>query len=221
MCSNISAFSLVFETTLRLFRLIFFVFALSSLAGCSLLPETVETNISVETATTLNARISQIQSLSTWQAAGKIAFLQSSERSSANFSWQKTDELNQQINLTTYLGINVMQLKSIDGLHQITVEGETYDGKHLDTLIYQLTQLNFPSEALNFWLKGLAYSASDKITYQKNGYLPQTLISEYNHQRWQVDYQKYTVVNGYQLPSQLTVKQGNFTIKIRINQWTL
>lgn len=194
----------------------------SLLASCSLISnesplQTAEKKVPV----TVAARSKQLKNLLKWKVSGKIAFIKEEERNSANFVWNKKNEAEQEINLTTYLGINVLQLSSENNFHQLIIDGETYHGSNLDTLIYQLTQLNFPTQALTYWLKALPYSSNDQITYQTNNYLPQTLTSHYNQQTWLINYNAYKTINGYQLPTSLTIKTFNLMIKIRINQWTI
>lgn len=202
----------------RLFALLLF---LSGISGCSLLPENSSVNNDVTAPTSLSLRNKQMQKLTNWKISGKIAFIQQEERNSANFVWNKKNKTEQNINLTTYLGINVLQLTSKNNFHQLMVDGETYHGDNLDNLIYQLTQLNFPTQALTYWLKGLSYSPKDKITYQENNYLPKTLTSNYNQQLWRISYKNYKIINGHQLPTTLTITTNNLLIKIRINQWTI
>lgn len=204
---------------LQLFAFIFCLFLVSS---CSITShESAQTASENVIPTTVNERNKQLKRLLSWKVSGKIAFIKEDERNSANFVWNKKNKTEQEINLTTYLGINVLELTSENNFHQLTIGGETYHGDNLDNLIYQLTQLNFPTQALTYWLKALPFSSKDQITYQENNYLPQTLTSHYNQQTWLINYNAYKTINGYQLPTNLTIKTFNLIIKIRINQWTI
>jgi outer membrane lipoprotein LolB len=167
-------------------------------------------------------RINQLEKLSQWKITGKIAFIQGKKRESASLHWQINEKKKSQtLNLTTFLGINVLSLTSLNNVHQVKVDGEKHNSKNLEQLIYSLTGLTLPTKAMNLWLKGLAYSENDSIIYHPQTHLPQQLISRYNQKTWQVSYTKYRQFGLYQLPTKLTIKQDNLVIKISINQWGL
>lgn len=173
---------------------------------------------------TVEERNNQLLLLNQWQIKGKIAFLQHDKRESASLSWKKDND-NQQLDLTTYLGINVLHVDSNNGLHTVKFDGKRYQSDELDSLIYSLTQLTLPSKALSFWLKGLAYQQSDKISYNKQSKLPDELISQYDQRQWKVVYTNYQTVNNditsTQLAKKITITQGDLTIKIAINHWEI
>jgi outer membrane lipoprotein LolB len=171
---------------------------------------------------TQNERILALTGLSVWQIKGKIAFLQSGSRNSANLVWKvDNDQNNQQLNLTSYLGINVLKLESNEGVHTLTVDGNTYQSNDLANLIYSLTGLTLPTEALHFWLKGLAYQQGDSLTYNDTTSLPKTLSSQYQGQLWKISYGGYQQVEQFSLPTQITINQGNLVIKIVIKTWSV
>lgn len=166
-----------------------------------------------------NERIEQLKKITQWQVNGKIAFIEKNKRNSATLNWHVNEkESSQELNLTSYLGINVLQLTSKAGKHHLTFDGENYQGNDLTTLIYALTGLTLPTQALGYWIKGLAFQPEDHIIYDDSN-LPLKLNSFYNNQQWQVSYNGYKQVNNYVLPSKLTVKKDNILIKIVINQW--
>jgi outer membrane lipoprotein LolB len=160
--------------------------------------------------------------LSVWQINGKIAFLKSGSRHSANLVWKvDNDQNNQQLNLTSYLGINVLKLESNERLHTLTVDGNIHQSDDLANLIYSLTGLTLPTEALHFWLKGLAYQQDDLLTYNDITGLPDTLSSQYKEQKWQITYQGYQQVEQFSLPTQIIINQGSLVIKIVIKTWSV
>ena len=190
------------------------------LHGCSLVSNQPNNTTTVINQT-LKERNQQMKALSQWQISGKIAFIQQDKRDSANLFWQHLDAQNQRLNLTTYLGINVLKLESKNGLHTLEVDGKTYQGDDLSVLIYQLTQLPLPTKALHYWLKGLPYLQTDQITLDEKTSLPKLLTSTFNQQKWQISYQGYQTVNSHQLATKLVIKQEQLTIKININEWKL
>ena len=155
---------LFFKTTIYspyLFILALFTLVLS---GCSTLPNKVSQPLIQQTP---QQRIAKLRQLQQWQITGKIAFIETNSRNSATLSWQiDENQGTQQLNLTSYLGINVLQLDSSDSDHKIQVDGKTYHGKDLEALVYSITGLTLPTQALTFWLKGIPYQENDSISFK-------------------------------------------------------
>jgi len=164
-------------------------------------------------------RAKQLEKITQWQVNGKIAFIKKDERESASLNWQVNEKnKSQQLNLTSYLGINVLQLTSNQGKHKLKFDGKDYQGNDLTTLIYSLTGLTLPTQALSDWIKGASFQPNDHIIYDHLN-LPLNLTSFYNNQQWLITYHSYEQVNHYTLPTKLTIKKGDLLIKIVINQW--
>ncbi|MEW6992427.1 lipoprotein insertase outer membrane protein LolB [Colwelliaceae bacterium 6441] len=201
--------------TKKLFTLLCTLFILY---GCAS-KKNIEQPIKVQSN---DARIELLQTIKQWKINGKIAFIEKNKRESASIFWQYDQrQQSQKLNLTTFLGINVLSLISEKGLHIIEVDGETYRGNNLEQLIYSFTDLPLPTQALNFWLKGLPYSDNDQFSFNQLTGLPSELTSVYQGSTWHIQYRNYQQVNGMTLPHSFTIKQNELTIKISINQWTL
>lgn len=167
-------------------------------------------------------RLQKLNELKQWQVTGKIAFIDAKSRNSASLIWQVNElEGSQQLKLSTYLGINLLTLESKNNVHQLNVDGKNYQGERLDELIHSLTGLTIPTDALTYWLKAMPYNAEDALTYGEKSSLPISLHSEYNNEHWQIVYGNYKAVNGYHLPSNVSIKQGELTIKIAIYDWVI
>jgi len=162
--------------------------------------------------------------LTSWEIKGKIAFINEAERQSASLYWQKTHN-NQQVNLTTYLGINVFKLTSEKNTHTVAIDGNEYTSRNLDELLSSLTEFAFPTQALSFWIKATQYNKNDAFTYEPNTQLPSTLTSHYNNTDWVIHYTSYQTVKQNNitvaLPNKIKVTSPNLTINIVINQWTI
>ncbi|WP_206484207.1 lipoprotein insertase outer membrane protein LolB [Thalassotalea sp. G2M2-11] len=190
------------------------------LTACSSM---VERNQSLEPIALSKAqRQSQLSNIDQWQVTGKLAFISSKKRHSANLFWQVNQkQASQTLKLTSYLGINVLSLSSEQGLHTVEVDGEQYQTTNLEQLIFHLTELTLPTQAMQHWLKGLTWSMQDQITYDTATGLPKQLSSVYDHQLWQIHYGDYQYYHQLPMATKITIEQGGLTIKIHINQWTL
>ncbi|NQZ24966.1 MAG: outer membrane lipoprotein LolB [Colwellia sp.] len=197
--------------TLALFTLV--------LSGCSTLTSK-ENQVLIKQ--TPQQRIAKLQQLQQWKITGKIAFIDTNSRRSATLSWRVNEKKDQQqLSLTTFLGINVLQLDSNANNHTIQVDGKTYHGKDLAALIHSIAGLTLPTQALTYWLKGIPYQESDDISYHKSTQLPQTLSSHYNNDLWQVSYGNYQQINGYTLATKFSIKKDDLLIKISVNNWSV
>lgn len=200
-----------------LFTLLYLTLAIT---GCSL----ISPNVDNQPNQVVNSqeRTMLLNELSDWKINGKIAFITPTERNSASLYWQKS-LIHQKLNLTTYLGINVLQLTSEYNTHTIEIDGKQHTGNDLDELITSLTSLTLPTEALTHWLKALTFLPSDTITFTPNN-LPETLTSIYNNRTWSVSYSAYKNVNIHNnnalLPHKIKVISNDLTIIIAIKKWT-
>ncbi len=162
-----------------------------------------------------------------WRIRGKIAFIQKipkvnkTKRESAAIAWQvDQNKHTQELNLTTFLGINVLRLTSDQHQHLIKVEGKEYRSSNLPQLIYSLTGLTLPTEALSFWLKGLPYQASDTLRVDKNTQLPIGISSTYHNALWQIDFSHYKTFNNINMATKFTIKKDDLLIKLAVKKWT-
>ncbi len=204
------------------------IIALTILSGCATKPTINKQTAQVDNVIiSAKQRAQQLEQLTKWQIIGKIAFLQKKSRERVNINWQVNEDNNSQvINLSTYLGINVLQLKSEQDRHIVKVDGKEYSSHNLSQLIYQLTGFILPTQALNFWLKGLPYEESDIITINQTTQLPSSLISSLtldngSNSQWQVNYSNYRQINNHKLATKLTIKKDDLLIKIAIQDWLI
>lgn len=199
------------------FLLLMFIGLSLFISGCSSVSNTTKQKL---TKQTIEQRSAQLKQLDNWKIKGKIAFIEKDSRHSASLSWLMNEkEKKQQLHLTSYLGINVLQLDSNGNEHTIQFDGETYKGKNLDQLILGISGLTLPTQALSFWLKGIAFTEDDSMNYHEKTNLPTSLISHYNNENWQVNYSNYKQVDNFQLATKFSIKKDDLLIKIVINNW--
>lgn len=203
------------KLTLSFFTLL--SFSLIVLSGCSSLTNNHQ---KISEHQNITERTEKLTALSQWKINGKMAIISPKERHSATLNWHyQGDKKRQTLNLTTVLGIQVFNLESVKGMHVIEVDGERYQSPDLNELLSSLTGLTLPTQAMTFWLKGLPYLADDKIFYNRETQLPQTLTSFHDNKQWSVNYGAYQQIKQYQLATKFTIKQENITIKVNVHQW--
>jgi len=178
-------------------------------------------------AQTAEQRIQALEKINQWRIKGKIAFIQKipnkqDKRERATISWLVNNHINSQaLNLTSYLGINVLTLTSDNGQHRIKFDGKEHQSDNLAQLLYSLTGLTLPTDALSYWLTGLPYQENDTIIYDENNGQPLLLTSFYHNASWQINYDNYQVFDGLPMATTFTIKTESLTLKIAVKQWTL
>lgn len=201
-------------------RILGSLFILSVISGCT----TTSTMPPSQQALTqtISERTRELLRLNNWTVIGKIAFIQNDKRESASINWQNQGDKNQQrLDLTTFLGINILHLDSKGSTHHIKVDGKEYSSDDLDGLIYQLTGLTLPTEALIYWLKGIPYLTGDQLSYDPVTKLPRNLTSYYDDHLWQIQYDSYQLYGSKRLARKITIKQSELIIKIMLKDWII
>ncbi|XQW86147.1 lipoprotein insertase outer membrane protein LolB [Thalassotalea piscium] len=189
------------------------------ISSCSSTPD--NNNASLGTNYTLKNRTSFLTTINNWQVKGKIAFIEGKEKKSASLFWQNHPRnQSEQLKLTTYLGINVLDVNLNNGIYTVNVDKKTYKDTDIDYILYSLSGFHLPSKALKSWIKAIPFTKDDKIQYDSETQLPVSITSHYANTTWKIRYNEYDNVNTVPLPKRLTIKQNNLTIKIIINQWT-
>jgi outer membrane lipoprotein LolB len=211
-------------------RFIFSFILFAFLTACS--STTQITKYNEKNVLPIQQRAALLSQVKLWKVSGKIAFINGKQKSSASLVWQRDDEnANQQLNLTTFLGINVLKLISENNTHYLTAENNTYTSKNLSQLLYKQTQIYFPVDALSYWLKGVVYRQNDHISVDPIKQVAKNLTSYANYKKWQIFYDNYQEVNINQhssksashvlMPYKITIKSGNIIIKIKLSSWAL
>lgn len=195
----------------------FYIFVLLLVTGCTTLPDEtiVSTNINQE------KRMEQLAQIKQWRAQGKIAFIQPNKRQSASLKWDfdNVDRINE-IDLTTFLGINILKISHQKDTYEVEFDDNKYHSRDLDNLIFDLTGLVIPTNALPHWMQAATYLKSDAVVSDTNG-LPSSISSNYQNESWQIKYKNYRLINGLAMPHSITIKKNGITLKIAVNKWTI
>lgn len=173
----------------------------------------------------ITERNQQVAKLSNWKINGQIAFIGANKRDSAAINWQVGRDVqnntSQRLDLTSTFGINILHLASSNNRHTLEVDGKQYQTDDLNALITSLTGLTLPTEAMSYWLKGIAYQPQDRLEYDAVTQLPSQLVSNFADRTWLLRYNNYQLIGLNRLPSNVTISQDDLTIKIKIHKWTL
>ncbi len=151
-----------------------------------------------------------------WQVQGKIAFISSEQRQSANVNWQH-DELHSDMILTSFIGTRILSLKQNTYGAEIEYDGDVYTDRDASLLLYRLTGFTIPLDNAATWLKGTANN--EHTQFDELNRLTSLIWHAENGQQWQITYSHYIKQEGYWLPTKLSLKNPQIRIKIQLNDW--
>ncbi|WP_404340522.1 lipoprotein insertase outer membrane protein LolB [Pseudoalteromonas mariniglutinosa] len=151
-----------------------------------------------------------------WRVQGKLAFIATDNRQSANLNWQQNQDLNHLV-LTSFIGTRILSLRQTSLGATLDYDDQTYTGVNASLLLSQLTGFTIPLKNAQQWLKGIANVENSQ--YDKLGRATQLTWQADNGQQWQINYKQYRQEAGFWLPEKLTLKTPKMTIKIQLYDW--
>lgn len=192
------------------------------LAACTTLPpESKHAHITPELMVSYQTHQQRLENFKQWQAAGKIALLSPAEKQSSRMNWQQSPQ-ESRLTLTNMLGVTLLEaIQTPDGA-TIRAEGKTHKDSSLHALINQLTGFRMPVNAMPRWLTGNADLAQvEDLALDEQGYLLNFKQTLPEWGEWQISYNSYYPASEEKpaLPSKITLKHPELTIKLIIHKW--
>jgi len=146
-----------------------------------------------------------------WQAQGRLAIKDAQENHSANLDWQQQG-FAYQLMIFGPMGQGTARL---DGkpfhVTLTTSDGQTLQASSPEQLVRQGLGWDFPLSNLIYWVRGLPAPGQHLRVDSQN------LIQG----NWNIEWRRFTEVDGYILPSLLIARQGDFELRLAINSWQL
>ena len=157
----------------------------------------------------------RLQTLTSWQLQGQIAFITPQSRNSASINWQQYSN-DFSLNLSGPLGIHVLSLDRSAGLSTLTLEDDRqYQSMDTQQLINQLSPLPIPVNELRYWILGDPLTQT--VSLDKYG-----RVTQAQHALgWQIHYTSYQWVNDIWLPQNMVISKDDMRIKIITRNWKL
>ncbi|MFC3031748.1 lipoprotein insertase outer membrane protein LolB [Pseudoalteromonas fenneropenaei] len=151
-----------------------------------------------------------------WRVQGKVAFLSSQERQSANFVWNYKEPFHD-IKLTSFIGTQVLHLVESRGGVSLELPDDTFYGKNTAELLARLTGLQLPVADAEHWLT--ATLTLHDARFDEQARLVSGTWLDQQGQVWQLNYQQYINQDGFFLPTRITLKNQDLTIKLNLSRW--
>ncbi|MEC6815364.1 lipoprotein insertase outer membrane protein LolB [Photobacterium toruni] len=187
----------------------FFALSLSLLSGCAQQP-----TITHKADWTLHQ--AQLQQLTNYHAQGVFGYISPQQRVTLTFNWQNQADDYQLILTKMYKTVLKLDAHP-NAVTLIAPDGKTYHGTDAAQLVQQLTGISLPLQQMQDWLIGLPTGA-DNYLLNKNDQVA-FLTKKIAGRTWEMHYSTYDNTQVPSLPTLMTLKQGNLTIKIKVSQW--
>lgn len=160
-------------------------------------------------------RRAQLDRLDHWELQGRIGFVSEHESGSASLYWMQ-DRDRYEIKIVAPLGMGSLVVTGDkNGAVLQSSDGEMLHAEDAQWLVWQGTGWVIPMASLRYWILGLPLE-NEKYQLSKSGY-----VSNIKSDAWQVDYQRYQAVQGYELPRNLHIYNPELNIKLVIKNWRL
>jgi outer membrane lipoprotein LolB len=97
-------------------------------------------------------------------------------------------------------------------------DNRIFENQDIDEMMQQNLGWEIPVDALVYWVRGLPDpgSQAEELMLDAGG-----RIASLRQDGWDIQYEKYTNVGGYDVPSRMTVEREQLRLRLGINRWTL
>lgn len=189
---------------------------LLSLSACSVLekpePETALDQIAKEALWRQHQK--SLEALHYWEASGRIAVKSARDGGSAALTWSQIRRAYN-IRLAAPLGQGTVRLKVDDtGALMQDLEGNIWRGQDPEMLLFDKFSWRVPLRGLSLWMVGrLRGDEAYKIDRQGR-------LKSFELDGWHAEYVSYTQMGELSLPKKIHLDNGEFSIRIALNDWS-
>lgn len=163
------------------------------------------------------ARATELASLEQWTLEGRLAVSDANDGGSGKLRWQEAAD-GRRMDFHGALGRGAWRLVSGSaGAELELADGSSFRAASVAELVRGQLGWNIPVEALSWWVLGLEAPGQPETRYLNDD----GTLSSLGQQGWKIEYDRYRQVDGFTLPSKLTARQGEKTVKLAIRQWEL
>jgi outer membrane lipoprotein LolB len=185
------------------------------LSACSTLQGRAPTGSGDEGA--WQSHLAQLTTLQGWELSGRAGFVDGKDSGSGSLDWrQQGDESN--LDFRGPLGAGALHIEGdTHALHVKTSRGDDFVTSDPEADLGERLHQPLPVFSLRYWVLGQPDPTRDfaKVTDARG-----ELVS-LDQSGWHVEYQEYAEVDGYSLPTRLTLERDQVRIKLAVSDWTL
>ena len=163
----------------------------------------------------------RLQSVTSWEMEGRIAFIRPQERHSASIQWhERINHVQREIWLNTVIGVSIAHLKSENGQsYALEFDGKTYQTDDPEAFL-AARGASFPNLKSPRWLLGETQDFDSTTMKPNQPHLIQSgIFTNQSGVQWQVNYHQYKTYRGLELPSSIQLESPDYKIKLKVHTW--
>lgn len=163
------------------------------------------------------ARSSQIGRIVSWSLAGKVSLDDGDQGGSGKLQWEVEPGLSE-IDFHGALGRGAWHLRVGPEMACLQLaDGTEQTAPGVAELILEQVGWPVPLDALHWWVRGLAAPGpvEDRLLDA------QGLLVSLRQFGWHVDYDRYGLFAGMQMPVRLDAKRDGFRVKLAVSRWRM
>lgn len=165
-----------------------------------------------------SARNKQLSAIAKWNINGGVAVKQNDKGFTASLEWEQQANQRYVIHMFGPLGGGSMKLTGQPGqVTMTTAKNETFHASSAQALLAEQTGWRLPIENMRYWIRGIpapGTQAQPRFDQYKH-------VTQLKQQGWTIDYQRYTAVNGIDLPSKMTITRSPLRVRVVIKSWKI
>jgi outer membrane lipoprotein LolB len=185
-----------------------------TLSACTTVPREPAGQTSLAS---FQARSGQLGGIGSWGLAGKISLDDGDQGGSGKLRWEVEPGFSE-LDFHGALGRGAWHLLVGPGLARLQLaDGTEQTAPGVGELIRDQIGWPVPLDALQWWVRGLAAPGPvENRTLDAQG-----LLISLRQFGWSVEYNRYGVFAGLQMPERLDAKRDNYRVKLAISDWRL
>lgn len=160
----------------------------------------------------------KLTSLTAWDLTGRFSLRTADDGWSASLIWHQQGE-NYKLRIIAPFGRGSVDVSGEGGSVTLTTaENRVIEDQDIDAMLEDELGWKIPLSALLFWIKGLPEPdvGASAVILDNMG-----RISDFDQSGWTVRYDKYTTIQGYDLPVRITIQRDSLRLRLSINKWTI
>ncbi len=153
-----------------------------------------------------------------WQFSGRFGAKTDTENWNGSISWSQHDQ-QYKINISGPLSSGSIQLEGTDDISLLKLsEKDSFVDTDPQSLLQTHTGLKLPVKELRYWLLGLPAPGSHYDSLEVN---TAGQINRLTQNHWQINFKRYTSVNGKMLPNKIFLKNHEINVRLIIQKWKI
>ena len=161
------------------------------------------------------AKSDQLVTLSAWNMEGRLAVSNEADGGSGQFRWNR-NTAGSRMDFHGALGRGAWKLEANEQGAELTLaDGTVHRADSIDQLVQQQVKWEIPVESLSWWVRGLSIPGK----FRERVIDGEGNISKLLQDGWTIEYDRYRIFGGLNLPVKLTAHQGKWKVKLAIRSW--